>query len=118
MGVTSSSCVRLHSVCPKDSLTSLPCTLLRLAVEWYGNGNGTRVSQVDDDWTTILWNKVDYLASVGLAPWYTQVREHGMRHHHMAAALTQILTHHNRRTLSRSFELRNSNDSPEVESCK
>ena len=25
---------------------------------------------VDDDWTSIHWNKIDYLISCGLRPWY------------------------------------------------
>lgn len=26
---------------------------------------------VDDSWTNVLWNKVQYLITIGLAPWYS-----------------------------------------------
>ncbi|DBB04409.1 TPA: hypothetical protein ACH3X1_012892 [Trebouxia sp. C0004] len=36
---------------------------------WNANSGDTK-GLVQDDWLTVNWNKVDWLASVGLAPWY------------------------------------------------
>ena len=27
-------------------------------------------AQFEDDWSTVLWDKIDYLAGLGLTPWY------------------------------------------------
>lgn len=27
--------------------------------------------QFEDDWTTVLWDKVDYMMRLGLRPWFT-----------------------------------------------
>ena len=27
--------------------------------------------QFEDDWTTVLWDKVDYMMMLGLRPWFT-----------------------------------------------
>lgn len=36
---------------------------------WNANSGDTK-GLVQDDWLTINWNKIDWLASVGLTPWY------------------------------------------------
>lgn len=38
---------------------------------WAWNANsGDTGGIVEQDWLTIHWNKVDWMASVGLTPWY------------------------------------------------
>jgi hypothetical protein len=40
---------------------------------WSWNPNsGDTGGLVEDNWLTILWNKIDYLATIGLKPWYTK----------------------------------------------
>ncbi len=36
---------------------------------WNANSGDTK-GLVGDDWLTVNWNKVEWLSSVGLAPWY------------------------------------------------
>ena len=82
-----SSCNQLLCLTASDAPQG-PAHLSACPALCLGNSAATHVAQVDDDWTTILWNKVDYLASVGLAPWYTQVRMHRSRHqHHLPAVV-------------------------------
>ena len=33
--------------------------------------NGLACAQYDDDWTTVLWPKLDYMVHLGLRPWWT-----------------------------------------------
>ena len=37
-----------------------------------------RTAQFEDDWSTVLWDKIDYLASLGLTPWYAGVCSGGI----------------------------------------
>ena len=32
--------------------------------------DGLCLVQFEDDWATVLWDKVDYMAGLGLTPWY------------------------------------------------
>ncbi len=40
---------------------------------WSWNANSSDTGGiVADDWLTIIWKKIDYLATIGLKPWYSQ----------------------------------------------